>query len=105
MSTEASRADDFAHLERDLRVGWLLIRGQQMVAGTVRPFLVVPGTCLADQMVQVPFCHDYKVVQDLLLQRLDDAFQLRPQVSSNTSSTLPTPCKKPIAASPPAGGS
>ena len=79
-SAEASRADDLAHLECDLLVGWFLASGRQVVARAVGAFLVVPGSRLADQVVQVPLSHHDEVVQDLLLQSLDDTFHVRLQV-------------------------
>jgi hypothetical protein len=71
--TKFGGADDLAHLECGLRTRWFLACGRQVVAGAVRSFLVVPSLSFADQMVQVPLSHNYEVVQDLLLQRLDDS--------------------------------
>jgi hypothetical protein len=53
---------------------------RQVAPGLVRTFPIVMQTPFPVDVVQVPFGHDHELVEAFLLQRLDEPFDVSPQV-------------------------
>ena len=77
---EAGGADDFVRGGCVVHRRWYIPTGREVVAGGVRSFGVVPVLGCGQDVVEVAFASDDQRIQNLGLNRLYYAFNMRPQV-------------------------